>query len=988
MVTKSSPPSASNGDSCVGAPPDFRALFEAVPGLYLALDSGLRIVAVSDAYARATMTCRQDIVGRKIFDIFPDNPDDANADGVRNLKASLEQVLATGTVDAMAVQKYDIRKPEAEGGGFETRYWSPINSPVLRPDGTVANIIHRVEDVTEFVSLQQREAERTKLAESLRERSGQMEAEIYARSREVADINFKLKQANGELARLYEKTMELDELKSQFFANVSHELRTPLALILGLVTRRKADAGLTDAARRDMEGIHRNARLLYRHVSNLLDISKLEAGRMLIHYVQVDLAREIRLIASHFESVAEGRRIRYGVEGLANLPAQVDQEMIERILLNLLANAFRHTPDGGAIAVSLQERDGRAVIQVEDSGSGVPAALRDTIFERFRQGERRSGGTGLGLAIVKEFCGLHGGGVTVSDAPGGGALFSVTLPLAAPPGIEVESGGALAMDPNLLPRSEDLPTEGRAPQSQAPAGAPLILIVEDNRDMRDFMAESLAPHYRLALACDGLDGLDKALAIHPDLIISDVMMPRMSGDDMVAALRGKLGMEDVPIIMLTAKADDELRIKLLRDAVQDYVHKPFSLEELLARAGRLIDERRAKLAALRASEVRFRATFEQAAVGIALLAPDGRFLRVNARLCHILGFGPQDLLGRTIRDVTHPDDRDLDLAEGRSLLAGDIQTYTIEKRGIGQEARSAWISLTMSLVRDPLGAPDYFIAVMEDIGRRKQAEADVLQLNASLEQRVRERTSELQAANEELESFSYAVSHDLRAPLRAMTGFSQALVEDYGDLLNDEARAYVSEIVRGGRHMADLIDGLLHLARVTRGELRRDRVDLSGLARSIRDDHARIEPNRRVTWRIADDLTAWGDSRMIDAVLRNLLGNAWKYTAHTADAVISLHAEHDGAGLVYCVADNGAGFDPKHAEKLFKPFSRLHRQDEFPGIGIGLATVQRIIHRHGGGIAATASPGQGAVFRFTLPVAEVETNREGDPHDRQDDPLG
>ncbi|CAA7627505.1 ATP-binding protein [Magnetospirillum sp. SS-4] len=988
MVGKSSTPPVAKGDRSAAPAPDFRALFEAVPGLYLVLDADLGIVAVSDAYAQATMTRRQDIVGRKIFDIFPDNPDDANADGVRNLRASLERVLATRAADAMAVQKYDIRKPETEGGGFEVRYWSPINSPVLRPDGSLAYIIHRVEDVTGFIQLQDREAERSRLAESLRERAGQMEAEVYARSREVAESNFKLKQANRELARLYEKTMELDELKSRFFANVSHELRTPLALILGLVDRRRTDPELAEAVRRDMEGVHRNARLLYRHVSNLLDISKLEAGRMLIRYAQVDLGHELRLIASHFESLAEERGIRYAIRGPDRLPAQVDQEMCERIVLNLLANAFRHTPDGGAITLSLRERDGHAVIQVEDSGPGVPAALRDVIFERFRQGESRSGGTGLGLAIVREFCGLHGGGVAVSDAPGGGALFSVDLPLAAPAGTEIETGVALAIDPGLLPRMEDDPRRDGTAPSRGPAGAPLILIVEDNPDMRDFVAEALASQYRIALAADGQDGLDKARELHPDLIISDVMMPRMSGDEMVAALRGAPGMDDIPIIMLTAKADDELRIKLLRDAVQDYVHKPFSLEELQARAGRLIDERRRKLTRLRESEARFRAIFEQAAVGIAQLAPDGRFLRVNARLCDILGLDRDALLNRAIGDVTAPDDRDLDAPQVRALIAGDIQTYTVEKRCVGQDARPVWISLTMSLVRDALGGPDYFIAVMEDIQRRKQAENDVLRLNASLEQRVRERTSELQAANEELESFSYAVSHDLRAPLRAMTGFSQALVEDYGESLADEARGYLSEIVRGGRHMGELIDGLLQLARATRRELRIDHVDLSGMARTVRDEYSRIKPKRRVRWRIADGLTAWGDSRMIDAALRNLLDNAWKYTAHTDDATISVHTEDDGAGPVYCVADNGAGFDPKHAEKLFKPFSRLHRQDEFPGIGIGLATVRRIIHRHGGTIQAVASPGKGAVFRFTLPMTEAETSEEGAPDGRQDDSPG
>lgn len=971
MVAQPIPPPEAGKASPAVLSPDFRSLFEAGPGLYLVLDTGLRIIAVSNAYAAATRTRREDILGRHIFEVFPDNPDDEGADGVRNLRTSLERVLATGNADTMTVQKYDIRKPEAEGGGFEVRYWSPINSPVPGADGRLGAIIHRVEDVTAFVELQQREFEQARVSENLRERSGEMEAEIYARAREVADINFKLKQANGELERLYARTLELDELKSRFFANVSHELRTPLTLILGMAERGAGFDGGGEAARRDWEVVRRNARLLYRHVCNLLDISKLEAGRMMVRHARIDLAREIRLTASHFESLAEGRGISYGVRGLDSLAAEVDQEMVERILINLLANAFRYTPDGGTIVVSVRESGGQAIVEVRDSGPGVPSAERQTIFERFRQGNARSGGTGLGLAIVREFCALHGGGVSVADAAGGGALFTVTLPLTAPAGTELVPAAADALDRNLLPPAESPPAAPPSPAAAtASLGAPVVLVVEDNPDMRSFVAEALAPHYRVAVAADGREGLEMAAGIRPDLVISDVMMPRLGGAEMVAALRATPGLDDVPVIMLTAKADDELRVRLLRHAVQDYVQKPFSVSELLARAGRLIDERRRKAAALRDSEIRFRSTFEQAAVGIAHVAPDGRFVLVNDRLCSILGYGREELLERRLAEVTHPADAVLDEEMARSLARGDTATYTVEKRVVGKDDLPLWISLTMSAVRDHLGAPAYFIAVVEDIQRRKEAEADVLRLNADLEQRVRERTAELQAANDELESFSYAVSHDLRAPLRAMAGFSQALVEDYGDTLNEEARGYLAEIIRGGKHMGELIDGLLQLARSVRGELRHGRVDLSAMARRIGGELSRQEPDRRVEWRITDGLTAWGDSRMLDAAMQNLLGNAWKYTAGRADAWIAVTAEETAGGRAFTVADNGAGFDPKHAEKLFKPFSRLHRQDEFPGIGIGLATVQRIVRRHGGTIEASAAPRQGAAFRFVLPGEE------------------
>jgi signal transduction histidine kinase len=245
--------------------------------------------------------------------------------------------------------------------------------------------------------------------------------------------------------------------------------------------------------------------------------------------------------------------------------------------------------------------------------------------------------------------------------------------------------------------------------------------------------------------------------------------------------------------------------------------------------------------------------------------------------------------------------------------------------------------------------------------RRRTAEA-----NEALERRVEERTAELAQLTRELEAFSYSVSHDLRAPLRSMNGFSQILLDDYGEKLDGEGRRYLERIRYNAVHMAELIDDLLQLSMVSRSELMHERVDLSAAAEEILTRLQRESPDRRTEVSVEAGLQAEGDARLLGIALENLLGNAWKYTGKTDPSRIEFGAEHDASGTIYFVRDNGVGFDAKHAAKLFEPFQRLHSAQEFAGTGIGLATVQRIIRRHDGRVWAEAEPGRGAIFRFTL----------------------
>lgn len=369
---------------------------------------------------------------------------------------------------------------------------------------------------------------------------------------------------------------------------------------------------------------------------------------------------------------------------------------------------------------------------------------------------------------------------------------------------------------------------------------------------------------------------------------------------------------------------------------------------------------------LRASEERFRAIFESAAVGFEQVAPNGRFLAVNPALCSLLGYTQEQLLGKTFIEVTYPGDLAVELAKVGALLSGEIESYELDKRYLRADGTPVWVRLTSSAVREPTGAALYRVSAVEDITERRRAREVLQELNRELEARVRDRTAQLEAANRELEAFSYSVSHDLRAPLRAIDGFSQAVLEEYGDKLDGQGRRYLERVRAGSQRMAELIEDLLGLARVTRTVLKRENASLSELAASIAAELERTDPSRAAQFTVADDLPVSADPRLLRILLENLLGNAWKFSRRTPAARIELGVTEEDGHKVYFVRDNGAGFDMAYADKLFGAFQRLHPASEYEGTGIGLATVQRIVQRHGGRCWAEGEVGRGATFYFTL----------------------
>ena len=419
------------------------------------------------------------------------------------------------------------------------------------------------------------------------------EAEIAGKARDLEALNARLARAQEE--------------KTNFFANVSHELRTPLALVLGTLDR--VLAGEDDGARvRDaLETARRNAHLLLARVNDLLEITRVEAGRLELHRAPADMSELVRSTASLFDGVAREHAIRFEVVTPGPILLTMDAGKVQRVLVNLLANAFKFTPPGGTVRCALRTDDGRAILTVADSGPGVPASQRQRIFERFVQGDggtaRRHAGTGLGLAIARELVALHGGSIRAEDATGGGAQFTVELPADAQDAAEEPPGSTdrtsaldVADDPRLVIESLHAPPQPREREGNGSVGQSLVLVVEDNPEMRRFIADALARRFRVATAADGEAALASAVRLRPDLILTDVMMPGLSGDDLVRRVRAIDALKDVPIVALTARADDALRIRMIEEGALDYLTKPFSARELVARVSNLVALRRVQFA--------------------------------------------------------------------------------------------------------------------------------------------------------------------------------------------------------------------------------------------------------------------------------------------------------------------------------------------------------------------------------------------------------
>jgi signal transduction histidine kinase/DNA-binding response OmpR family regulator len=460
----------------------------------------------------------------------------------------------------------------------------------------LCDIMVRIHEArNDFASALEFSKRHTMLAKEINQFETDLRAKHVAAMQEIAQARHA-----RELERVRaERAEEIARIKSKFFSDISHEFRTPLTLILSPLEEMMA-TGVLEPGR--VKLMLRNGRRVLSLVSQILDLSRIESGELPLRTSPGDLAAFTRVIGASFQSLAESHDIGFELDiAPAPIPMMFDAEKVERVIVNLLSNAFKFTPAGGTVRLSVKhctapERAPSVSIAVHDTGIGIAAEEQQKIFDRFYQAgasaSRAHEGAGIGLALSKELAILHGGTIAVESQPGIGSTFTVSLPLVLP------DAGALAatVQPVTVRADETAETESEESilslAQDLSSDLPLVLVVEDNADLREYLCDTLAAHYRVINAANGAEGAARTLESMPDLIVSDVMMPGMNGYELCAQVKGDERTSHVPVILLTARADRESRLEGLGTGADDYVVKPFDAEELRLRIKNLIEQRR------------------------------------------------------------------------------------------------------------------------------------------------------------------------------------------------------------------------------------------------------------------------------------------------------------------------------------------------------------------------------------------------------------
>ncbi|HEX7240147.1 MAG TPA: ATP-binding protein [Longimicrobiaceae bacterium] len=861
-------------------------------------------------------------------------------------------------------------------------------------------------------------------------------------------------RAYEEERRRAEALAELDRAKTAFFSNISHEFRTPLTLIAAPAEEAVSDPALSEADRARWDTVQRNGLRLQKLVNTLLEFSRIEAGRVQASFEPVDLAAYTRDLASLFRSAMERAGLRLALD-LPPLPepVYVDRDMWEKIVLNLLSNAFKHT-FVGEVAVALAPAGGQVELRVRDTGTGIPEGELPHVFDRFHRVKgaraRTQEGTGIGLALVQELVALHGGSVAVHSAEGEGTVFTVRLPTgsrhlpaeriarAQPLEGGTQSASAFVEEALRWIPGEDAPPSSTVPDGIAPGAAPAaavpreratVLLADDNADMRGYLKRLLGQRWNVVAVPDGAAALATALQRRPDLVLSDVMMPGLDGFELLQALRADPRTREVPVLLLSARAGEESRIEGMQAGADDYLVKPFSARELLAKVGAHLELSRVRREAaaeisrhyhealeakeqlqeqatelemqteelqtqaahleevqaelesaydelqraneeLRESEERFRNMADNAPVMIWVTDPSGHCVYLNRQWYDFTGQTPETALGFGWVDATHPGDQrrahDVFAAANERREAFGLE-YRLRRR----DGEYRWAIDAAAPRFGTAGEFLGYVGSVIDITERREAEVEREQLLAESE-RAREMAEEANRAKSE---FLASMSHELRTPLNAIAGYVELLSMGIHGAVTDAQQAALGRVKRNQEVLLSLINDVLNFAKLEAGRLEIESAEVP-VARLLEAVEPLIAPQvsaKELVFRCeacAPGLAALGDPERIQQILINLLTNAVKFTPRGGR--ITVAAEADGDRVHVRVSDTGRGIPADKLEVIFDPFVQVDRRGGLAegsqqGVGLGLAISRELARAMAGELTARSTPGEASTFTLTLP---------------------
>ncbi|WP_425613586.1 PAS domain S-box protein [Anatilimnocola sp. NA78] len=979
---------------------DFQVLFESAPGLYLVLTPDLKIAAVSNGYLQATMTQRQSILGKDIFDVFPDNPDDPTASGVSNLRASLERVLRNNLPDAMAVQKYDIRRPVAEGGGFEERYWSPINSPVFGVGDRITYIIHRVEDVTEFVRLKQRGLEQEKLAQEMRIRGEQMEAEIFLRAQEIQVANKQLRQANDELSRI---KCHLEQRVKERTADLT---RMNVALTSEAFERARTEAERINQAR-EADRKHRLYEAALSNTPDLVYVFDLNhrfayANEVLLRMWGktwdeaigkncLELGYETWHAAMHDREIDKVVATKQPIRGEVPFTGTFGRRIYEYIFVPVLGES------GEVEAVAGTTRDVTDRRQSEEQISHSEERFR-SLMEQAPFSIQLFSADGRTLRVNtawEELWGLKFEQIADynvledSQLDAKGVLPSIRRAFAGEP----SHVPAILYDPN-----ETIPNRSKYqdPLRWVSAMAypikdetgnvrEVVLVHEDITQRKNAEVALQRTEERLRLITDSLPTLISYVDSEGIYRLNNRAYEewfRHSRNEVTGRhMRDVLGEAAWSVICEKVEAafsgqtvhyEAEVQYKDAGKRWIDATYVPHfdngGVVGLFVLVNDISDRKKAE-EAVRKSEALFRSMADNAPAMLWVTNLTGHCTFMSAHWYEFTGRTPGKDVGYGWLEAIHPDDLDRTRRTFLSATEGQLP-FSIEYRVRRHDGEYRW-AVDAGLPRFEAGKFQGFVGCVFDVHERKIAEDANIRL-----------VQELRNTDQRKDEFLATLAHELRNPLAPIRNALQILKLPRVDAETVERSREMME--RQVHHLVRLVDDLLDVSRVMRGriELRKERIELATVvARAVETVQPLMDAQgHNLNVQLPkESLLLDADPVRLTQVVGNLLTNAAKYTE--ANGRIWLTAERDGSEAVLKVLDSGIGISAGMLHRIFELFVQVdHATTKAQGgLGIGLTLVKNLVQLHNGSVEArSAGLGQGSEFVVRLPISAQALRAKGD----------